>query len=63
MISQKVLCRFGWHDWTKWMTQGDVKVWIHRHDLPDCPKDEETYEIQERECTCCGKKKYRRERK
>ncbi len=63
-IDQKLLCRFGWHDWTKWVaTDQEVTVTITHRCEPESVVDQLTYEIQRRECVCCGIQKMRRERR
>ena len=60
----KLLCRLGWHEYTKWQHEGEVTVVDHDLDYPHEPTPQSRrYEIQKRECVHCGIKKMRRERK
>ncbi len=60
----KLLCRLGWHEYTKWKNDGEVIVKTIDESYRNDPHPEtKTYEKQERECVHCGIKKRRRERK
>ncbi len=59
----KLLCRLGWHEYTRWEEAGEVLIRFIDDDHPDSPQATENYLKQQRECVHCGIKKMRRERK
>jgi hypothetical protein len=59
----KLLCRLGWHEYTKWEYEGILVIKTFDAMAPSLPPENKQYEVQARECVHCGIKKMRRQRR